>query len=59
MLDLDDSGVKDSKDIAIALKMNPWQVKNEYAKISLLQSNKKNIYYFYTTLLELDASIKL
>jgi hypothetical protein len=24
-----------------------------------LQSNKKNIYYFYTTLLELDASIKL
>lgn len=33
MVDLDESGVKDSKNIASFLKMNPWQVKNEYAKI--------------------------
>ena len=33
MLDLDESGVKESKDIASFLKMNPRQVKNEHAKI--------------------------
>ena len=33
MIDLDENGVKNSKDIASFLKMNPWQVKNEYAKI--------------------------
>jgi hypothetical protein len=32
MIDLDAHGVG-SKDIASFLKMNPWQVKNEYAKI--------------------------
>jgi len=33
MIDLDESGIKESKDIASFLKMNPRQVKNEYAKI--------------------------
>jgi DNA polymerase III delta subunit len=33
MIDLDESGIKESKDIASFLKMNPWQVKTEYAKI--------------------------
>jgi hypothetical protein len=33
MMDLDESGVKDSKDIASFLRMNPRQVKTEYAKI--------------------------
>jgi DNA polymerase III delta subunit len=33
MMDLDESGVKESKNIASFLKMNPRQVKNEYAKI--------------------------
>ena len=33
MLDLDEMGVTDTKNIASFLKMNPWQVKNEYAKI--------------------------
>lgn len=58
MLDLDENGVKDSKDIAGFLKMNPWQVKNEYAKIWVLKANKKNIEKFYTWLLDLDVSIK-
>jgi len=48
MIDLDESGIKESKDIASFLKMNPWQVKNEYAKISLLKTNKKNIEKFYS-----------
>jgi hypothetical protein len=38
--------------------MNPWQVKNEYAKIWVLKANKKNIEIFYSWLIELDASIK-
>jgi hypothetical protein len=33
MIDLDESGIKESKNIASFLKMNPNQVKNEYAKI--------------------------
>ncbi|MEI6773586.1 MAG: hypothetical protein WCL18_01875, partial [bacterium] len=48
MVDLDESGVTDSKDISSFLKMNPWQVKNEYAKISVLKANKKNIEKFYS-----------
>lgn len=59
MLDLHHSGVKDSRTIASLLKMNPWQVKNEYAKINLLQTNKNYIESFYTSLIELDASIKM
>lgn len=58
MMDLDESGIKDSKDIASFLKMNPWQVKNEYTKIATLKANKKNIEKFYTTLIELEAAIK-
>lgn len=58
MMDLDENGVKDSKDIASFLKMNPWQVKNEYAKIWILKANKKNIEMFYAGLIELDAAIK-
>lgn len=58
MLDLDESGVKDSKTIAWFLKMNPRQVKNEYAKISVLKDNKQNIQKFYTQLIELEAAIK-
>lgn len=58
MMDLDENGVKDSKDIASFLKMNPWQVKNEYAKIWILKANKKNIEMFYTGLIQLDAGIK-
>lgn len=48
MIDLDHNGVSNSKDIAAFLKMNPWQVKNEYANISVLKANKKNIDRFYT-----------
>lgn len=48
MIDLDESGVKESKNIASFLKMNPRQVKNEYAKISVLKAHKKNIEKFYT-----------
>jgi len=33
MIDLDEGGLQNSKDIASLLKMNPRQVKNEYAKI--------------------------
>jgi hypothetical protein len=55
MLDLDESGVKDSRTIASLLKMNPWQVKNEYAKIATLKANKKYIEAFYSSLIELDA----
>jgi len=58
MVDLDESGVTDSKDISSFLKMNPWQVKNEYAKISVLKANKKNIEKFYSWLIELDTGIK-
>ncbi len=58
MIDLDESGVKDSKDIASFLKMNPWQVKNEYTKIWVLKANKKNIENFYSWLIHLDAHIK-
>ncbi|MCX6825278.1 MAG: DNA polymerase III subunit delta [candidate division SR1 bacterium] len=58
MLDLDEYGITDSKEIASFLKMNPWQVKNEYAKIGVLKSNKKNIENFYKGLIELDAGIK-
>ena len=58
MMDLDENGVKDSKDIASFLKMNPWQVKTEYAKIWVLKANKKNIEKFYSWLIELDADIK-
>ena len=58
MVDLDESGVKDSKNIASFLKMNPWQVKNEYAKIWVLKANKKNIEKFYIWLIELDTDIK-
>lgn len=55
MLDLDESGVKDSRTIASLLKMNPWQVKNEYSNIAILQANRKYIEAFYTSLVELDA----
>lgn len=58
MLDLHESGVKDSRTIASLLKMNPWQVKNEYSNIAVLQANKKYIEAFYTSLVELDAWIK-
>ncbi|MCX6823781.1 MAG: DNA polymerase III subunit delta [candidate division SR1 bacterium] len=58
MIDLDEIGLKDSKDIASFLKMNPWQVKNEYAKIALFKANKTNIEKFYTGLIELDSNIK-
>lgn len=58
MIDLDHNGVSNSKDIAAFLKMNPWQVKNEYANISVLKANKKNIDRFYTWLIQLDAGIK-
>jgi len=58
MLDLDECWVKDSKNIALLLKMNPWQVKNEYAKIWVLKANKKNIEKFYIGLIDLDAGIK-
>jgi len=33
MIDLDEVGLKDSRDIASFLKMNPYQVKTEYANI--------------------------
>jgi hypothetical protein len=55
MLDLDESGVKDSRTIASLLKMNPWQVKNEYSNIAILQANRKHIEAFYRSLVELDA----
>ncbi len=58
MMDLDESGVKDSKEIAALLKMNPFQVKNEYAKIWVLKAHKKNIEMFYSHLIELDVGIK-
>ncbi len=58
MIDLDEGGVHDSKEIAAFLKMNPFQVRNEYAKIATLKANKHNIEAFYTKLVELDASIK-
>lgn len=58
MLDLDEMWLKDAKDIASFLKMNPWQVKNEYANIWLLKANKKNIEIFYTGLIHLDTGIK-
>jgi hypothetical protein len=38
--------------------MNPRQVKNEYANISLLKANKKNIEKFYSWLIQLDAGIR-
>ncbi len=58
MIDLDESGVKDSKTIAGFLKMNPWQVKNAYAEIWALKVNKKNIETFYSHLIELNAAIQ-
>lgn len=58
MIDLDEAGLQNSKDIASLLKMNPRQVKNEYAKIWVLKANKKNIEKFYSWLIELDAGIK-
>jgi len=59
MIDLDESGIHESKDIALFLKMNPWQVKNEYTKIATLKANKHNIERFYGGLIELDSAIKL
>lgn len=58
MIDLDESGIQNSKDIASFLKMNPRQVKNEYAKIAVLKANKKNIENFYSKLIQLDSGIK-
>ncbi len=58
MTDLDENGITNSKDIAGFLKMNPRQVKNEYANISLLKANKKNIEKFYSWLIQLDAGIR-
>lgn len=58
MIDLDESWIKESKDIASFLKMNPRQVKNEYTKIAALKANKQHIEIFYTKLIELDAAIK-
>jgi DNA polymerase III delta subunit len=58
MMDLDESGVTDSKDIASFLKMNPRQVKNEYSKIAILKTNKKKIEEIYVKLVELDTDIK-
>ncbi len=58
MIDLDESGTKDSKTIASLLKMNPRQVKNEYAKIAMFKTHKQQIEGFYSGLVELDAAIK-
>lgn len=58
MIDLDASGFHSSKDIATFLKMNPRQVKNEYAKIDMFRTNKRNIESFYLGLVDLDTSIK-
>lgn len=58
MMDMDESGIHDSKEIAAFLKMNPFQVKNEYSKIATLKANKRNIETFYSKLIELDAAIK-
>lgn len=58
MIDLDESGIQNYHEIATLLKMNPWQVKNEYSKISLLKTHKKYIQDFYTGLISLDAGIK-
>ncbi|EKD25177.1 MAG: hypothetical protein ACD_80C00111G0014 [uncultured bacterium (gcode 4)] len=58
MIDLDEYWITDSKEIASFLKMNPRQVKNEYAKIWVLKTHKKNIEKFYSGLIELDTGIK-
>lgn len=58
MIDLNESGITDTKLMASKLKMNPWQVKNEYAKMSLFTTHKHHIEYFYTQLVALDADIK-
>jgi DNA polymerase III delta subunit len=58
MIDLDESGITDTKLMASKLKMNPWQVKNEYAKMSLFITHKHHIECFYTQLVALDADIK-
>lgn len=58
MIDLDESGVKDSKTMAWLLKMSPWQVKNEYANIALLKAQKHTIERLYSGLLRLDVGIK-
>jgi len=58
MIDLDETGVQDSKTIASLLKMNPRQVKNEYTKIAVFRSNKEHIERLYSGLVELDAAIK-
>lgn len=58
VLDIDESWIKDPKLASSILRMNPSQVKNEYARIWVLKANKKNIEIFYTGLAELDASIK-
>ncbi len=58
MIDLDENGMKNANDINSFLKMNPFQVKKEYAKIWILTANKKNIEKFYAWLIELDTNIK-
>jgi len=58
MMDLDASGITNSKDIASFLKMNPRQVKNEHARIWVLKANKDNIEKFYSGLIRLDTDIK-
>lgn len=58
MIDLDASWITDSRDIASLLKMNPFQVKNDYAKIWIFKANKTNIEKFYTWLIRLDVDIK-
>ncbi|MFA7298076.1 MAG: hypothetical protein WC010_00295 [Candidatus Absconditabacterales bacterium] len=58
MIDLDEVGLKDSRDIASFLKMNPYQVKTEYANIGVLKTNKQNIEKFYIGLVKLDIGIK-
>jgi len=58
MIDLNEQGIRDPKDIASFLKMNPRQVKNEYAKIATLQAQKSQIESFYFGLIELEFGIK-
>ena len=58
LLDLYGQGVYDSKDLAVQLWANPWQVGKSLKQIKDLQSSAPRMRAFYRGLVEIDRSIK-
>ena len=58
LLNLVDNGIKDSKQLASALKAHPFVISKQLKILATLQQKKQKIYTFYSSILQIDSEIK-